>query len=981
MRKRILTTAIAAAIGVTSYTANAISLGAINQKSHLNQNYYATIDLSSIKNSQVYKVKAKLASPEIFKNANLERFYHLTKLKFKSQIINGKPAIVITSKDPIRQPYLNFLVEANWPEGRMIKEYTVLLEPPTYKKPKSATLLANNTVTAQSNQNQQNQPSFEGDHYTVQRNDTLWNIAEKVNKGNASTYQMMMGLFDTNPQAFVRSNINNLISGSVLSIPTEKQITTVSKRAARANFNNQIKAHPIPSSSPHQSSKLEVASGTSMDMDTTDLDSADNELLKTKLIMMTEKVESSTQEATNLRNEVEDLKSQLADMQRLIDLKNQQMTKIQSQASMTDSGSETVTDEMDNNIDSNRDEIADNQMTDMMDDDTSTTDNSMIDDNMSLDDAATTIDDTTDNMSEEIADNTDDMMDTASSTADDMMDTASSTADDMMDTASSTADDMMDTASSTADDMMDTASSTADDMMDTADDITDADTSDMGTDEPDEFSGETNLAVGDSTSEEINNTPETLATVNDNMETADGEAGLLDNDFALPALGLGGLLAAGGAGWMLFGRRRKEEYDNDEESILLPIDPASSMDESLLVDSSESSLDESSFLSEFNENDIDDLQNDTSEVDLLSETDVYIAYGRYDQAEELIGQALENKPDELPLLFKQLEIYYASRKTADFDKTLAHLQSLDAENEDPNSWMRAMDMQTELSSIDTGYAGAASAGIVAAGAATAATDTLIDDVDSLMKNETSVDDVTNFNDSLDLADGTSEEIELDLGDNIELDLDTGSKDDLDLGTIETTAKDVPENDLDKTYVLDTSPIENEVEQTLTIKANQSNDDAIDDLDQSLESLDNLENSGANEFDLSLTDDVADIDLGDDDFPVSTLDELDSSLEQDLSQLSELNLDDLDLGEPEDDSVLSGIDLSDFGDEDTKTETADVNLGSEVVDDDEIETKLDLANAYAEMGDADGAKSIIEEIMDEGNTAQKAKAEAILKNLS
>jgi len=919
MRRRILATAIATVLGTSSFMAQAVSLGGIHQKSRLNQSYSATIDLKSVKNSEAYKVKARLAGSVVFEKAGVERFHYLTKLKFKTKVIGGQAVIVITSDGAMREPYLDFLIEANWPNGRTYKEYTVFLDPPITGTQRqtpaiSSPRLQRNTIRVTNNNNYSNNYVDNGytggDVYQVQNNDTLWNIAARLKTANVSTHQMMMALFDNNPQAFNNHNINNLRAGADLKIPQSETVSGISQTAAKSNFQQQVKDWRLSANEPTTSTRsaspsraaaeLEISSAPSQTMMTTESlsgNSANNDLLKSKLLMMEEQAESAKMEADNFKSEAENLKTQLAEMQRLLDLKNQQMAALESQS-----------------------------------------------------------------MS----------MPTSTPSSDGMVDVGTEPAMTMSETPQAT-----DSLNTAANNIMDNMASN--------------DTNPENMEAPDPVMDPPTETIAD-------NSTQTAASESEPTEPAVAETFYNEEestDYTIPIVAsTGGALALGLGGLFLYRRKKAQGgYGSTDESILLPADQMSSLNDSIMSDSTESSLDESSFLSEFSENDIDDLQDDTSEVDLLSETDVYIAYGRYEQAEELINQALENKPDELTLLFKKLEIHYAARNTSEFDKTLAHLESLGADAQDQESWMRAMDMQTELSSIDTGYAGSG-------GAAISVADTLVEDVDSLAMNEGLIDETSDFNSDIEMdmdlstledigSSGNDFELDLSSDDDIDLDLSGGGDDGLDLNSVVDEV--IEEDDLDKTHVLGSSPFleidveEDEVERTLTMKSNQSNEGTIDDLEQSLESLEAIE-SDFNIVDDDITElgmsdnDDADVDFnlddGDDDFSVSSLNEIDSGLDQDLSQLSELNLDDLDLGDPNDDSILASITL----DDDEPREDMNVDLGSEVVDDDEVETKLDLANAYAEMGDEDGARSIIEEIMSEGNEAQKDKAQSILQRL-
>uniref|UniRef100_UPI0039182B72 type IV pilus assembly protein FimV n=1 Tax=Pseudomonas sp. TaxID=306 RepID=UPI0039182B72 len=129
VRVRKLVLAIAAATSLTSGMAHALGLGEVTLKSALNQPLQAEIELLDIKGLETDEVRPKLASPEDFAKAGVDRQFFLTDLKFTPALnANGKSVIRVTSSKPVREPYLNFMVEVLWPSGRLLREYTLLLD-------------------------------------------------------------------------------------------------------------------------------------------------------------------------------------------------------------------------------------------------------------------------------------------------------------------------------------------------------------------------------------------------------------------------------------------------------------------------------------------------------------------------------------------------------------------------------------------------------------------------------------------------------------------------------------------------------------------------------------------------------------------------------------------------------------------------------------------------------------------------------------
>ena len=117
----------------------ALGLGDIRLESALNEPLRAQIDLLSATPEELNDLKIGLASAQTFQRYGLDRPYYLQNLQF--QIVRSGKAegniVRISSTTPMSEPFLTFLVEANWSRGRLLREYTVLLDPPTYAPPSS----------------------------------------------------------------------------------------------------------------------------------------------------------------------------------------------------------------------------------------------------------------------------------------------------------------------------------------------------------------------------------------------------------------------------------------------------------------------------------------------------------------------------------------------------------------------------------------------------------------------------------------------------------------------------------------------------------------------------------------------------------------------------------------------------------------------------------------------------------------------------
>jgi pilus assembly protein FimV len=228
---------------------NAAGLGKLTVQSALGQPLKAEIELLSVTKDDLADITAKLASPEAFRQARIDRQETLSSLRFSvDQRANGQPVIRITSTASVPDPFLDMLIELNWSSGRLIREYTVLLDPPASAKPadtvRPATVpeLPRNGASKTATQPAPEPaietvkpkpaapaplPAASKRYGPVKSGETLRGIAGKVKPAEVSLEQMMVGLYQANKDAFQNNNMNRLNRGRVLNVPTAD--------AARAN--------------------------------------------------------------------------------------------------------------------------------------------------------------------------------------------------------------------------------------------------------------------------------------------------------------------------------------------------------------------------------------------------------------------------------------------------------------------------------------------------------------------------------------------------------------------------------------------------------------------------------------------------------------------------------------------------------------------------------------------------------------------------
>ncbi len=293
--------------------AQALGLGDITIKSSLNEPLNAEIRLLQAGGLSQSEILVSMASPEAFEQVGVERIYFLNEIRFTVDM--RRQVIKVTSQQPVKEPYLNFLVEVQWPSGRLVREYTTLLDIPAFTTKRQPTIEAPQTNTARSTPRTTNRAPVNRtpvDSYTVRSGDTLWEIAERVRPSNDVTvYQTMMGLFRANPEAFVGGNINNLRKGQELKVPKVDEIKEVSHQEAKAQAAQQHKEWRQQSSQPGavQATKRETAEAPpkssepsgSVRVAGSDSSSGDAQALA-----------ESQEENTRLERENEELKERLA---------------------------------------------------------------------------------------------------------------------------------------------------------------------------------------------------------------------------------------------------------------------------------------------------------------------------------------------------------------------------------------------------------------------------------------------------------------------------------------------------------------------------------------------------------------------------------------------------------------------------------------------------------------------------------------------
>ncbi len=314
---RIWAAALSVLLLLVSAGALALGLGSIEVNSTLNAPLRARIDLSSLQAGDLEGMQVQLASIEHFKRAGIQRPFQLSKLKFTAvENPSSGGHINITTRESVVEPFLNFLVEVTWPRGRIVREYTILLDPPVYgaaissraKKdlaeaqaralqpppapepppapkraepapavsqappapvvqpsistvPAPARAPASTTMAAAPAPEPEPEPEPVAapqpapaqtmapapmptgalpDAHDVIYGDTLWSLAKRYRSDNSVSIQrMMLAMLSANPDAFNIQNINALRAGTVLQIPDLSQFGAADRQVVLAEVNRQ----------------------------------------------------------------------------------------------------------------------------------------------------------------------------------------------------------------------------------------------------------------------------------------------------------------------------------------------------------------------------------------------------------------------------------------------------------------------------------------------------------------------------------------------------------------------------------------------------------------------------------------------------------------------------------------------------------------------------------------------------------------------
>nr|WP_010133068.1 FimV/HubP family polar landmark protein [Microbulbifer agarilyticus] len=410
---------LALAVGLVSALggngALALGLGEIKVNSTLNQPLDAEIKLLQTRGLGENEIKVRLASLEDFERAGVERGYSLDGIRFDVDYSSGQPMVRITSRSPIREPFLNFLVETRWPSGRLLREYTLLMDLPAFSTntasqpvraaererqqvqrnttpvqrsiqptverapepvtPAPAEQTAPVSAVEEAVEEQVQQPIFEEPaeefiepqtstesgsrvYGPVEANKTLWEIARDSRESrDLSVQQTMLAIQRLNPEAFINNNINLLKKGAVLRLPTADEVRGVTRSEAVSQVATQndawrdrvadtdVTGAPLDARATveetYESDTLEGRVSLAAPGDNESVlsgsgsGSSESDALEGELAVTEEELDKSRLEGAELEERIGELNEQIDTMERLVEVSNDELQAVQAAATET----------------------------------------------------------------------------------------------------------------------------------------------------------------------------------------------------------------------------------------------------------------------------------------------------------------------------------------------------------------------------------------------------------------------------------------------------------------------------------------------------------------------------------------------------------------------------------------------------------------------------------------------------------------------
>jgi pilus assembly protein FimV len=240
---------LAVCLALMPIAASAAGLGKMTVMSGLGEPLNAEIEIAANK-EELSSLSARIAPSETYAEQGVERASSLSSVRVElGRKPDGTPILKISSQQPVNDPFLDMLIQVDWSTGRLLREYTALLDPPGYGDRSTSGAEAAESpklpaVAAPSKKNTtKSAPALAGaskpassaasaDTYVTKRGDTLRNVARNMQVDDVTLEQMLVGLYRNNREAFMGDNMNQLKVGQIMRAPREEELRAIKQQEA-----------------------------------------------------------------------------------------------------------------------------------------------------------------------------------------------------------------------------------------------------------------------------------------------------------------------------------------------------------------------------------------------------------------------------------------------------------------------------------------------------------------------------------------------------------------------------------------------------------------------------------------------------------------------------------------------------------------------------------------------------------------------------
>ena len=251
-------------LATSAHNLQALGLGDMHLQSALGEPLSATLHLLEAENLTTNEIIVELADESAYRTLSVERLFSHEKIRFEKIMRDGKVLISLHSDKPLREPFLNIVVAIRWPKGHVLKEYTVLLDPPTiehsekYRSIASSVQKGNNRQNSQSSSNSsvnyeservvadvkksvqpqaqktarvQRDDMINASTYQTRSGDSLWAVSNRIKMNiNLPIAQIANAVYQHNPAAFIKADPAKMKVAMTLRIPDKQQVLAVANR-------------------------------------------------------------------------------------------------------------------------------------------------------------------------------------------------------------------------------------------------------------------------------------------------------------------------------------------------------------------------------------------------------------------------------------------------------------------------------------------------------------------------------------------------------------------------------------------------------------------------------------------------------------------------------------------------------------------------------------------------------------------------------